>query len=233
MKRLCTICARGGSKGVKNKNIRIVGGLPLIAHSIRQAIDSKLFDAVAVSSDSDDILKVAKEYGATFCIRRQDELATDTAPKLPVIQNCVRMAEELSGTSFDLVVDLDCTSPLRSIDDIRDCVKLCEESGVLNVITGCESRRSPYFNLIELSPQGGVQLAKQLEKKVTRRQDAPKCYDMNASIYVWKKDFLFSLDGLFNSGTRLHIMPEERSWDVDSELDMEFVTFLISKRNHE
>ena len=231
MKRLCTICARGGSKGVKGKNIRPLLGKPLIAHSIEQARESGLFSAIAVSSDSDNILQVAKEWGVDFTIKRPDELATDQAAKLPVIRHCVAEVERQLGGVFDTVVDLDATSPLRSIEDIRQAVALLEESGAGNVITGTPSRRSPYFNLVEVKDGGVVELSKPLKMAIVRRQDAPKCYDMNASIYVWQRDVLFSAGTLFSADTRLYVMPEERSHDIDSELDFEIVRMLMEQRN--
>lgn len=229
MNRLCTICARGGSKGVKNKNIRELLGKPLIAHSILQAKQSCFFEAIAVSSDSDTILSIAKGWGADYLIKRPDELATDHAAKLPVIQHCVLETERLAQKLFDVIVDLDATSPLRSVDDIQEAVKLLEDKNASNVITGAPSRRSPYFNLVEVDEKGVVALSKSLAVPVLRRQDAPKCYDMNASIYVWKRDALFKNNILFNENTLLYVMPEERSVDIDSELDFEFVEFLYRK----
>lgn len=228
MKRVCTICARGGSKGVKGKNIRLLAGKPLIAHSIAQARASGLFDAIAVSSDSEQILEVAKQYGVDHCIRRPDELATDTAAKLPVIRHCVASVEALRNGRFDTLVDLDATSPLRSVRDIVDAVALLEESGADNVITAMPARRSPYFNMVEVGADGVVALSKPLPTAVARRQDAPACYDMNASIYVWRRDVLFDAPSLFTARTRLHVMPEERSIDIDSELDFTFVAFLMA-----
>ena len=227
MRRICTICARGGSKGVKNKNIRTLLGKPLIAHSILQAKASGLFGCIAVSSDSRAILDTAGKWGADCLIKRPDELATDEAAKLPVIQHCVIEAESISGQIFDVVVDLDATSPLRIPEDIVGCVRLLEELGVSNVITGAPARRSPYFNLVEVDEHGVVRLSKTLNTPVTRRQDAPKCYDMNASIYVWRRDTLFSCATLFNSDTLLYDMPKERSIDIDSELDFRFVEFIM------
>ena len=191
MKRICTICARGGSKGVKNKNIRSLLGKPLIAYSILHAKASGLFDGIAVSSDSQLILDTAKAYGADILVERPAELATDEAPKVPAIQHCVRTAEQLKATTFDIIVDLDATSPLRSAADIREAVRLLEERGVSNVITGAPARRSPYFNLVELDKDGVARLSKPLAAPIARRQDAPKCYDMNASIYVWRRNALF------------------------------------------
>lgn len=229
MRRLCTICARGGSKGVKGKNIRPLHGKPLIAYSIQQAKDSGLFQAVAVDSDSQQILDVAGEWGADYLIRRPDELATDQAAKLPAIRHCVAETERLAGSSFDVIVDLDATSPLRTPHDIIQSVKLLEESGISNVITGAPARRSPYFNLVEIDENNVVKLSKKLSTPIVRRQDAPKCFDMNASIYVWLRSVLFASDSVFNESTALYEMPEERSIDIDSELDFSFVEYIMSR----
>jgi N-acylneuraminate cytidylyltransferase/CMP-N,N'-diacetyllegionaminic acid synthase len=234
MTRICTICARGGSKGVKNKNIRDLHGKPLIAYSILQAKESGLFDCVAVSSDSEDILSEAKKWGADHLIKRPKALATDNAAKLPVIQHCLIEAERITGREFDVIVDLDATSPLRIPEDIVQCVQLLENRGVSNVITGAPARRSPYFNLVEVDESGAVRLSKTLDTPVVRRQDAPKCFDMNASIYVWRREILLNSSSIFNTDTALHIMPEERSIDIDSELDFTFVELVMGDResNH-
>lgn len=233
MNRICTICARGGSKGVPNKNTRILLDKPLIAHSIYQAKESKLFDCIAVSSDSDEILSIAKKYGADVLIERPKELATDQAAKLPVIQHCVQSAEKMTKTSFDIIVDLDATSPLRLADDIVQAVQIFEShEKATNLITGMPSRRNPYFNLVECNEEGFVGLSKKLNKSIVRRQDAPKCYDMNASIYIWKKDTFLHSTSVFQEATILYEMPEERSIDIDSELDFEFVSFLAKNRGN-
>ena len=230
MKRLCTICARGGSKGVPNKNIRPIGGKPLIGHSVLQAQSSGLFEAIAVSSDSPEILDVSKKFGADYAIFRPQELASDSAPKLPAIQHCVNEVEKISGKSFDVIVDLDVTSPLRLTKDIEGAVRLLEEKNVSNVITGCPARRSPYFNLVERDEDDYVRLSKPPEQIITRRQDAPECFDMNASIYVWKREGLIGRKSIFNADTLLFVMPEERSIDVDHEWEFEYVEFLFNKR---
>lgn len=229
MMRLCTICARGGSKGVKGKNVRLMHGKPLIAYSIEQARASGLFDAIAVSSDSGQILEIAAAYGADHLVNRPAELATDTAAKLPVIRHCVSEVELARSQSFNTLVDLDATSPLRSVQDIVDAVSLLESSGAGNVITAMPARRSPYFNLVELDEHNFVKLAKPVATPFVRRQDAPKCYDMNASIYVWQRSVLFNAPTLFNFDTRLYVMPEERSIDIDSQLDFLFVEFMMSR----
>lgn len=232
MKRICTICARAGSKGVRGKNLRLLSGLPLLAHSLRQAVASGLFDAIAVSSDSQEILRVAKEYGATILVSRPEEMATDVAAKLPVIRHCVAETERMLGVTFDTCIDLDATSPLRNVEDIRSVVQMLELSGVSNVITAMPARRSPYFNMVEMDGNGVVRLAKQTSSAVVRRQDAPACFDMNASIYGWAREVLMTAPGLFNHDTRLHVMPEERSIDIDSEVDFMLVELLMSHNAH-
>ena len=230
MKRICTICVRAGSKGVKNKNIRDLSGKPLIAYSILQAKHSNLFEYVAVSSDSEELLQISKQWGADYLVKRPMEMATDNAPKLPAIQHCVQEVEELAGQVFDVMVDIDATSPLRTVADIEGAVQLLENAWVSNVITGAPARHSPYFNLVELNKDGFVRESKCLEKPIVRRQDSPKCYDMNASIYVWKREAFFQSKIIIVEDTMLYEMPEERSIDIDSELDFEMVKFLMSKQ---
>jgi N-acylneuraminate cytidylyltransferase/CMP-N,N'-diacetyllegionaminic acid synthase len=232
MKRLCSICARGGSQGVKGKNIRPLLGKPLIVYSIEQAQQSGLFDAIAVSSDSGEILSVAESAGVEHLIRRPAALAQNTSPKVPVIIHCMEEVERTTHQHYDVIVDLDATSPLREVQDIVNVVNLLEEKRVTNVITGMPARRSPYFNLVEVNEKGVVQVSKLLPTAVTRRQDSPKCYDMNASIYAWTRDGLLKHRAVFNSDTLLYVMPEERSIDIDSEVDFDFVEYIMTKRSH-
>jgi CMP-N,N'-diacetyllegionaminic acid synthase len=230
MTMLCTICARGGSKGVPGKNIRDILGKPLIAYTIEQARQSGLFSNIAVSSDSEKILAAAKAFGADILVRRPDELASDSAPKVPAIHHCLATAERQLGRQFAVFVDLDATSPLRLPEDIVGAVNLLEQRGVSSVVTGTPARRSPYFNVVELDERGVVHLSKDLARPVVRRQDAPPCYDMNASIYVWRRDVFCRNPAVFYDDTLLFEMPEERSIDIDSELDFEIVRMLLIKR---
>ena len=217
-----------------NKNIRTLCGVPLIGHSVSQAVSSGLFSEVAVSSDSDEILRIAEDFGATRLIKRPDDMASDKAPKLTAIRHCISETEKQSNKVFDVIVDLDATSPLRSTSDIEGAVALLNTSGATNVITGAPARRSPYFNLVELDSVGVASLSKPPQQaEIDRRQDSPNCFDMNASIYVWWRDALFGNDALFLDGTFLFEMPEERSMDIDSELDFELVEFLMKRANEQ
>ena len=228
---LCTICARGGSKGVKGKNFKLINGKPLIAYTIETALQSEVFDHIVVSSDSKDIQNIAVEYGAEVFFTRPAELASDNAAKMPVIRHAFIESEKYYNDEYDILVDLDATSPLRTIDDIKACIDLLIEKKSENVITAMPSRRSPYFNLIERDSLGWWNVSKKLEKELVRRQDAPSCYDMNASIYVWTRDSILHNDSVFNATTELYVMPEERSIDIDSELDFQFVEFLLSRKD--
>lgn len=226
---ICTVCARGGSRGVKNKNIRPINGKPLIAYTIEVAKASGLFEHVVLSTDSSEIAEVAARYGAEIFFSRPAELATDTAAKLPVIRHALIESERYYGRKYSALVDLDATSPLRNVDDLRGAWAVFNNGNFDNIITAMPSRRSPYFNLVELTEAGKVMLSKKPDKPIVRRQDAPQCYDMNASIYIWKRDSLFSNDSVIADNTGLFVMPEERSIDIDTELDFEFVEFLLRK----
>ena len=228
---LCTICARGGSKGVKNKNIKLLHGKPLIAYTIEQAIKSKLFEHIVISTDSDEIASISESYGAEVFFKRSSEMASDTAGKLEVIQDAFQRSEGYYNDKYDYLIDLDATAPLRSVDDINNSFQQFLEDDNDNLITASHSRRSPYFNLVEMNKDGKVSLSKTLPSKIIRRQDAPKSYDMNASIYIWKREKILNEESLFLENTGLFVMPEERSIDIDNELDYEFVEFIMSKTN--
>ena len=226
---LCTICARGGSKGVKNKNIRNISGKPLIAYSIEQARASGLCEHVVISTDSDVIAQTAVNYGAEGFFKRTAELASDTAGKLDVIRDAFIRSESYFAKRFDYLIDLDATSPLRSPQDIIDAFAVFEKGGHGNLFSAMPARRSPYFNLVERSPDGKVSLSKSLPESILRRQDSPECYDMNASIYIWGRETILNEKTLFLENTGLYVMPEERSIDIDTELDFFLVETLLNR----
>ncbi|GAB2842166.1 cytidylyltransferase domain-containing protein [Microbacterium insulae] len=229
--RICTVTVRAGSKGVPGKNLRVVAGRPLFGHSVAQAAASGLFDEIVVSSDSEAILALAPSFGATRVVVRPPEMATDTAGKVPAIAHAVRATEERTGKTFGVCVDLDATSPLRTVDDIRGAVAMFESADVDSLITGAEARRNPYFNLVEEQPDGTVAVSKAPDDAVLRRQDAPRCFDMNGSIYVWKRESLLDGQVVFFPSTILYEMPAERSTDVDSEFDFAVVEWLMNQRS--
>ena len=226
---LCTICARGGSKGVPGKNTRPLLGKPMIVWTIEQAIDSKLFEHIVISTDSDEIIRIAESAGAEVFFKRNPELSSDTVAKLPAIRDAFLRSEEHYNDRFDILVDLDASSPLRLVDDIVGAVDFFLNSNFDNLITGAPSRRSPYFNLVEeIDNTRRVVLSKAPTLAVLRRQDAPRSYDMNSSIYIWNRRAILELQSVIGSNTGIYIMPQERSIDVDSELDIKFIEYILS-----
>ncbi|MFT6988652.1 MAG: CMP-N-acetylneuraminic acid synthetase [Paraglaciecola sp.] len=223
---IATICARGGSQGVPRKNILNLLGKPLIVYTIEQAISCSAIDHVYVSTDDQEIAEVARQAGAEVPFLRPAELATGKTAKLPVIKHLVEWIEK-SGVKVDIIVDLDPTSPLRNIADINACINgLTPDVDV--VITGYESDKNPYFNMVEASANGLVDLVKTFPGGVTSRQQAPAVFSMNASIYVWHR--LSFYKGLWGGKAKLHKMPRERSIDIDSPIDFKLVEILMQEK---
>ena len=235
---LCTICMRSGSQGVRNKNMRIINGKPLMYYTIKQAIKSKLFDNIVVSTDSKKILTKAKLCGAEGWFIRPKRLASSTCSKIPVIKHALREAEKFYNKKFQFIIDLDVTSPLRSSRDINNAYKTIIKNRGDVLISGTKSKKNPYFNMVEVI-NNKVKFVKILKKQVFRRQDAPTTYDLNASIYIWNRNALINsnsksiikkLETETNKKTVLYEMPDSRSIDIDSKLDFELVEFLLKKK---
>ena len=222
---------RGGSQGVKNKNYRLINGKPLMYFTIKQAIKAKIFDHIVVSTDSQKILKIAKSYGADGWFLRPKKLSLNTSPKIPVIRHALFQAEKFYNKKFEKIVDLDATSPLRKIEDILNAYNFFIKQKGNILLTGCKSKKNPYFNIIEII-NNKVQVVKKLKKNIYRRQDAPKTYDCNASIYIYKRKSLINFKSLYTNKTVFYEMPESRSIDIDSELDFKLVEFLLKKKNY-
>ena len=222
---LCTICARGGSKGLPNKNLLKIGDKSLIGHTLTQAKAIDAIDCIIVSSDSNEILKEGEIYAADILLQRSAKLASDDAGKIDAIIDCLNHAESNFNKHFDYVIDLDVTSPLRNLIDIENCLEFTKDQGFKNLITVTNSKKNPYFNQIEITNEG-PQLVKS-GHDIKGRQSAPKVYDMNAAIYVWSRDFLINEKTLFSRDTIVYDMPEERSLDIDNELDFKIVKHLM------
>jgi CMP-N,N'-diacetyllegionaminic acid synthase len=229
----CSICARGGSKGIKGKNHKNIFGKPLVVWTVEQAIKSKIFDHVILSTDCEQIAKAGQAAGAEVFFKRDPQLAQDHSGKIPVIRDAFQRIEAHFKTKYPIHVDLDVTSPLRTSQDIIDAVKLFLKNDWDNLLTGMPSRRSPYFNLVEDIGGQQIKLSKETTHPIIRRQDSPICYDLNASIYIWKRDVLLKSDSVYNEKTGIFVMPEERSIDIDNEIDFAFCEFLLKRRAEE
>jgi N-acylneuraminate cytidylyltransferase/CMP-N,N'-diacetyllegionaminic acid synthase len=227
---LCTICARGGSKGIPGKNLKQVGGKPLVGHAIVDAQEWGRCSDVVVSTDSDEIASIAEDFHAQVPFTRPPELASDEAGKLPVIQHALEWMESDRGMEYDYVVDIDATAPLRVPSDIEGCFQTVQQNEkTTNAYTVCEADKNPYFNMVELDAEGYVVLSKQLDDEVVRRQESPIVYAMNAAVYVYERDFLLETDSVHGERTRVSEMPPERSVDIDTERDLQFVEFMFER----
>lgn len=229
MKILCTLCMRSGSKGVKNKNLKLINNKPLMYYTINQAIKSRLFENIVVSTNSKKILKKARYYGADGWFLRPKKLSSDYSPKVPAIKHALFEAEKYYKKFFDIIIDLDVSSPLRKVVDIKNAYKYFIKKKANFLVTGCKSKKNPYFNVAEII-NNKLKKAKPFKRNIYRRQDAPITYDFNASIYIWKRKSLVNFKSFYKSKTVLYEMPESRSWDIDTNFDFKVVKYLLSRK---
>jgi N-acylneuraminate cytidylyltransferase len=221
------IFARGGSKGIPNKNIRLLAGKPLIAYSIETARKSSLIDRVVVSTDSTEIADTARRFGAEVPFIRPGELAGDNTPEILAWRHALQTLRELDGRNVDVLVSIPTTSPLRSVEDIDQCIRLFLESEADAVITIRNAGRHPSFNMFTLDEEGWAGLVMPLGKAIGRRQDAPKVYDMTTVAYVARPEFVMQTESILNGRIKAMIVPEERAVDIDTELDFCFAEFIL------
>lgn len=217
------IPARSGSKSVKDKNIRSLGGRPLMAWSIKTALACKQIDQVIVSTDSDKYSQLAKFYGAEV-INRPAELAQDETPMIKVLQHA------LENNPADLIILLDPTSPFRTIKDIEACLAKIKEPETDSVVSVTETEHNPYFIMGTIDPNDYWQypLVK-LDKPINRRQDAPQVFQLNAAVYIIKPEIV-KAGKIFTNKTKAVIMPPERSIHIDTELDFKLAEFLLKEK---
>lgn len=228
---LITICARGGSKGIPGKNIKPLLGKPLIGYTIEVAQQFQLKHGntdIALSTDSEEIRRVAGTCGLESNYRRPDFLANDTVGKIDAIRDIVDYSEKKKGCKYDYILDMDVTSPLRSLEDLSTAFDLiCKDTNAVNLFSVSEAGRNPYFNMVEKKENGYYAQVKHPDGNVFGRQSAPKVYDMNASFYFYKRIF-FDLDyrGAITDRSLIYLIPHV-CFDLDHPLDFEILSFLI------
>lgn len=209
------IFARGGSRGLPGKNIKLLAGLPLLAHSIKVAQQIESVKKIYVSTDCDEIAKVAKEFSAEL-IQRPKELASNTASEWLAWQHAIQYLHD-RGENFDVFLSLPTTSPLRIKKDVEDCIaRLSEDTDM--VITITPSARSPYFNMVTLEEDGTNKIACG-DATIIRRQDAPAMYDITTVAYVSRPTYIMQNNSLFSGNVKSVIIPKERSVDIDDAYD--------------
>jgi CMP-N-acetylneuraminic acid synthetase len=232
MKILITICARGGSKGIPNKNIKDLNGKPLISYTIdfAQKFSSTHPCDIVLSTDSDDIRAVAEKSGLFTNYRRSTVLASDSAGKIDVINDILLFQEEQTGKEYDYIIDLDITSPLRTQDDLIFAIeKIQANDKALNIFSVSPANRNPYFNMVEKNINGFFNLVKKSDS-IKSRQEAPEVYDMNASFYIFRRTFF--KEGCKTTTTErslAYIMPH-LCFDLDHLHDFKIMEVLLKEK---
>jgi N-acylneuraminate cytidylyltransferase len=216
------IFARGGSKGLPGKNIKILNGLPLIAHAIKLAKAVGHVERIYVSTDDTEIGEVAKTYGAEI-IKRPDNLASDTAPEWLAWQHAVNYVRDI-GLDFDTFLSLPTTSPLRDLQDVIACLQTLDSTTDV-VITTTPAARSPYFNMISLDEEGFAHILLD-QSSIKRRQDAPIVYDVTTVAYATRPDYILNHNSLFEGRVRAVVVPKERAVDIDDDIDFKIAKAL-------
>lgn len=189
MKPICFIAARGGSKGVPNKNIKIISGKPLIAHSIRKTVNSGLFEAVIVSTESPKIAKIAKKFGAHVPFLRPKKLSSDSSTMDDVIIHAIPELQKL-GYNFNILVNLDCTAPFVKIDDIKKSISLINKKKCNTAVGAYRTHLNPYFNMMEFQNNGYLKFSKKNNVRITTRQSAPIVFQLTGFQTIDVQDFL-------------------------------------------
>lgn len=232
MKILVTICARGGSKGIPGKNIKLINGKPLIAYSLDLANKVKeKFDAkISLSTDDIEIKKIVESFGLISEYTRPCQLASDHAGKIDTISDLLKFEEGLIQNEFDYILDLDVTSPLRNIDDILNSFKTFESNKNAETLFSVNiANRNPYFNMVEQNENGFFTIVKKnTDGNVLTRQSAPKVYDLNASFYWYRRSFFnLNLKSPITEKSLIYEMPH-LCFDLDHIIDFDFMEYLIA-----
>lgn len=223
---LITVCGRAGSKGFANKNLKNFCGRPLVYYTLSAA---QLFCAqrpdlavdLCLNTDSEHLAAlVQRAYPEVELLRRPAELGGDTVPKMAVFQHSLATMEQRRDVRYDMLIDMDITSPLRQSEDLAGAVRLFEgEEGLDLVMSAAPSRRNPYFNMAQLDADGYGRRV--IDNRNTARQQAPACYDINASLYIFSRAFLLGggAEDLWGGRIRLYEMADTAVLDIDSEED--------------
>jgi N-acylneuraminate cytidylyltransferase len=223
------ICARSGSKSLPGKNIKPLNGVPLIGWSIKVAKQVERISRVIVSTDSEEIAKIALEYGAEVPFMRPNELAQDDSPEWLVWKHALDYLKNQNNEIDGLVV-VPTTAPLRSKEDINNCINEFEKGNVDVVITVSNAHRSPYFNMVKTNQNGFSSLVISTKEKITRRQEVPEVFDMTTVAYVAKPGFVLKNHGIFDGRVRCVHIPSERSLDIDTPLDFKIAECLVNNQ---
>ena len=223
------IFARGGSKGVLRKNLRLLAGKPLIAYAIQTGLSSRWIDTMIVSTDDEEIAATALEYGAIVPFLRPAELAGDSSPEWESWQHAITTVNNDDRLpNVDVFVSIPTTAPLRFVSDVDACIDTFLEVRPDVVATATEAHRSPWFNMLVVDDDGTARKVISNER-IIRRQDAPVAYDMTTVSYVARPQYVLDSESMFEGDLRAVIVPKERALDIDTEFDFELAEWMIAR----
>ena len=225
------IFARGGSKGVPNKNLRQVGGMSLIQRSVLQALEMKDISRVFCSTDSEAIADEAQKFGAEVPWLRPAELAQDSSKEW---DSWVHLVKWLHSNEMypEYLVTVPCVAPLRTVEDLNKCVELATTSSADVVMAVADSYKNPWFNMVTVDPTNAqARLVNEPPQRINNRQEAPVVYDVSTVTFILKCSFLLSATSIYDGDTRAVILPKSHCVDIDTEDDISYAEFLLAKRN--
>ena len=230
MKYVAFVFARGGSKGVTGKNLRVVAGKSLLQRAIDTALATPEINRVIVSTDSDEIARAAVDHGAEVPFMRPAELATDESPEILSWRHALRELETLEGEAPEAMVSIPTTAPLRIPEDVSGCIKVFESKAADLALVTAVSSHNPYFNMVEVQGNQGLQVPMLSRKSITRRQDAPVVHGLTTVAYVARTKYVLGCQNLFEGNVYNYEVALARSLDVDTEFDLEIASILLNKR---
>ncbi len=222
------ICARGNSKGIKNKNLLKFKKTSLIGNAIIQSYKSKYIKRVIVSTDSKKIAKEAKKHGAEVPFLRPSKLAKDNSPEIETWKHLINFFKNKEKTDF--YVSVPTTSPLRKVSDIDKCIKKAINNDLDIVFSISKSSKNPFFNIVTIK-KNKLNLAVKTKKIITRRQEAPKCFDLTTVCYVFKPEYILkNKKNLYSGKTGYVEIPKNRALDIDDKFDYHLVKKLSKNK---
>ena len=229
-KSLAIIPARGGSKGVKNKNIRLLGGLPLISHTINAAIKASLLDDFLVSTDSEEIKQVAENAGANVPFLRPKEYATDDAPTVNVVSHVLEWYESANNRKVDLIVLLQPTTPLRTYQDIDNAIEILQSNKNIDSLISCYDATHVHPSI--MYTKNGDKMFPFIDgSRLQRRQDFEPVYVRNGAIYICRRDYFIENNSLISHACVGYIMSREASLNIDEELDFKLAEATMKSKD--
>ena len=227
------VFARGGSKGIPNKNLSMIDNKSLLKIAVEDAYSASGISEVIVSTDSFEIAEAARNCGASVPFMRPAHLATDQSGELESWRHAIQFVYERDGALPSPFISIPTTAPLRSNLDIENAIERYFSTESDLVLTVTPAQRSPYFNMVSVGQDGGVKLPMQLDSGFTRRQDAPNLYDIATVAYVANPIYVMECKSLLSGKVNHVVVPKERSIDIDDLYDLEIAREMYKKYKHQ